>query len=46
MLHRLQFAKMSEICYAVGFNDLPHFNRMFKKEYGMSPSQFREAGQS
>lgn len=38
--------QVSEICYAVGFNDLPHFNRVFKKEYGMSPSQFRATKQS
>ena len=28
------------IYYALGFNGLLHFNRVFKKEYGMSPSQF------
>ena len=33
--------QISEICYAVGFNDFPHFCRVFKKEYGISPSQFR-----
>ena len=33
--------QVSEICFAVGFNDRPHFNRMFRKEFGMSPSQFR-----
>ena len=33
--------QVSEICFAVGFNDLPHFNRVFKKEYGITPSQFR-----
>lgn len=33
--------QVSEICFAVGFNDLPHFNRVFKKEYGVTPSQFR-----
>lgn len=38
--------QVSEICYAVGFNDLPHFNRVFKREYGMSPSQFRALSQS
>lgn len=49
-LYRLQTAcellkdtgkQISEICFSVGFNDLPHFNRVFRKEYGMSPSQFR-----
>lgn len=33
--------QVSEICFAVGFNDLPHFNRVFKKQYGVSPSAFR-----
>lgn len=35
--------QISEICVAVGFNDLPHFSRMFKKEYGMSPSKYRDS---
>lgn len=38
--------QVSEICFAVGFNDLPHFNRVFKKEYGVTPSQFRASNQS
>ena len=38
--------QVSEICYAVGFNDLPHFNRIFKKEYGLSPLRFRALDQS
>lgn len=38
--------QVSEICFAVGFNDLPHFNRVFKKEYGITPSQFRTSNQS
>jgi AraC-like DNA-binding protein len=33
--------QVSEICFATGFNDLPHFNRVFKKRYGLSPSRFR-----
>lgn len=33
--------QISEICYAVGFNDLPHFNRVFRKHYGLSPSKYR-----
>lgn len=32
---------VSDICYEVGFNDIPHFNRLFKKKQGMSPSQYR-----
>lgn len=33
---------VSEICYLVGFNDLPHFVRVFTKEKGMSPSRYRK----
>lgn len=33
---------ISEICYIVGFNDLPHFNRVFRKNIGMSASQYRK----
>lgn len=33
---------VSEICYLVGFNDLPHFVRAFTKEKGMSPSKYRK----
>lgn len=34
--------QVSEICFTVGFNDLPHFIRVFKKEIGMSPSVYRK----
>ena len=33
---------VSEICYTVGFNDLPHFVRVFTKNIGMPPSQYRK----
>ncbi len=32
---------ISEICYHVGFTDIPYFNRVFKKHKGCSPSQYR-----
>lgn len=35
-------ASVSEICFKVGFNDLPHFVRVFTKNIGASPSQFRK----
>lgn len=34
--------QISEICYAVGYNDLPHFTRTFKGAFGESPSEFRK----
>lgn len=33
---------VSEICYLVGFNDLPHFIRVFTKTIGISPSKYRK----
>jgi len=33
--------KISEVCYAVGFNDLSHFSRRFTQFFGCSPRQFR-----
>lgn len=33
---------VSEICYLVGFNDVPHFVRVFTKEKGMPPGKFRK----
>lgn len=35
---------ISEICYKVGFNDVPHFNRLFKQIVGSSPSEYRKEG--
>lgn len=31
-----------DICLASGFNNMSHFNRLFKRDKGCSPSQFRE----
>lgn len=33
---------VSEICYMVGFNDLPHFVRVFTAAMGLSPSKYRK----
>lgn len=33
---------VSEICYLVGFNDVPHFVRAFTKAKGMSPGKYRK----
>jgi len=32
---------IAEICYAVGFNDVPHFNRTFKKIKGETPNSYK-----
>lgn len=33
---------VSEICYQVGFTDIPYFNRAFKRIKGCSPTKFRK----
>lgn len=35
--------RVSEIAYDVGFQSLTHFNRMFHKVVGQSPSKYRES---
>ncbi len=34
--------RVSEIAYEIGFQSLTHFNRVFKKLLGRSPTEFRE----
>ena len=34
--------QVSEICFMVGFNDLPHFIRTFTATFGMSPARYRK----
>ncbi len=36
-------ARVSEVAYASGFQSIPHFNRVFKKYAGMSPTEYRAA---
>ena len=33
---------ISEIAYTLGFENLPYFSRLFKKETGVSPNQFKK----
>lgn len=32
---------VTDVCFAVGYNDLTHFGRLFRKQTGRSPSNFR-----
>jgi AraC-like DNA-binding protein len=34
-------AAISTIAYDVGFGDLSHFNRRFRRQYGMTPREVR-----
>lgn len=36
--------KIGDVAYAVGFNDLSHFNRLFRRKYGLTPSAARGRG--
>jgi AraC-like DNA-binding protein len=40
--HRLR-AQIGEIAFEVGFSDLSHFNRDFRRRYGVTPSDVRAA---
>lgn len=35
--------RISEVAYGVGFNDLSHFDRTFRKMVGRSPSEYRSS---
>lgn len=41
MLQKTNFS-VAEICNASGFNDVPHFNRVFKKAKQITPTTFRK----
>ena len=34
---------ISDIAYMTGYNNIPHFNRVFKKETNASPKEYRES---
>lgn len=34
--------RVSDIAYELGFENLPYFSRLFKKETGLSPNQFKK----
>jgi len=33
--------KIIDVAYEAGFNDLPHFNRLFRRRYGLTPTAAR-----
>ena len=33
---------LTEVCYMVGFNDVPYFNRCFKNNRGVSPKEYAD----
>ena len=35
--------RIKEVAYSLGFKQLSHFSREFKKEFGVSPSAFRQS---
>ena len=35
--------RISQIAYSVGFNDVSNFNHSFKRRFGMSPGEYRQA---
>jgi AraC family transcriptional activator of pobA len=39
---RLDDQRVSEIAYELGFGDLSYFSRLFKKETGITPNQFKK----
>ncbi|KQH88167.1 AraC family transcriptional regulator [Vibrio furnissii] len=43
MLLTHQEMAISDIAYQQGFSNLPHFNKLFKEKYGMTPSQMRDS---
>jgi YesN/AraC family two-component response regulator len=40
-LLRDPYLRVSEVAYAVGFNDVSHFHRTFRKAVGQSPTKYR-----
>lgn len=45
-LLRQKHTSISEVCYNVGFTDLPYFCRVFKKYKYCSPSQYRHGNET
>ena len=37
-----QKVNVTQVAYAVGFNNQTHFSTVFKKHYGMTPTEYAE----
>ncbi len=37
-------SKITDLAFSLGFNDLSHFTRVFRKKFGQSPTEFRDRG--
>lgn len=42
LLQKRKDLRIIDICYGVGYNNISHFNRIFRQETGVSPSEFRK----
>lgn len=41
---REQNVNITQVAYAVGFNNANHFSTIFKRHFGMTPSEYKERG--
>jgi AraC-like DNA-binding protein len=39
----LSKSRVSEVVFDVGFQSITHFNRIFKRHVGKSPTEYRES---
>jgi AraC family transcriptional regulator, exoenzyme S synthesis regulatory protein ExsA len=40
-LLRTTHMTITDICYTLGFENIAHFSRLFKSQFGSSPSEYR-----
>ncbi len=40
---RTSSKNITELCYSLGFQDLSNLNRLFRREFGLSPQQYRQS---